>query len=148
MADIEGQITIRRPVEVVFDYVADQTNEPRYNPNMLRAERVGTGPIGVGTRFRSAVRSAGRTAELLIEVTDYDRPRRFASATTMKQADIDYLLRFEPIPVGTRMSWSGRVRPKGVVRLLGPVIVWLGRRQERRIWQAMQHHLEATPGAV
>ena len=38
MAKITGEITIRRPVEVVFDYVADQTNEPDYNPTMVRAE--------------------------------------------------------------------------------------------------------------
>lgn len=35
---IEGEITIARPVEVVFDFVADATNEPRYNPSMVRAE--------------------------------------------------------------------------------------------------------------
>ena len=56
MAKIEGQITIGRPVEVVFDYVADQTNEPAYNPTMVRAEKDTAGPIGEGTRFRSAVR--------------------------------------------------------------------------------------------
>jgi hypothetical protein len=39
MARIEGEIIIDRPVDVVFDYVADQRNEPRYNPQMVRAER-------------------------------------------------------------------------------------------------------------
>ena len=92
MARIEGEITIGRPVEVVFDYVADQTNEPQYNPKMVRAEKVTAGPIGKGTRFRSAVRSAGRTAEMLIEFTGYDRPRLLASTTTMKQMDIEYTL--------------------------------------------------------
>jgi hypothetical protein len=29
MARIEGEVTIARPVEVVFDYVADQSNEPQ-----------------------------------------------------------------------------------------------------------------------
>ena len=55
MATISGEIDIGRPVEVVFDYVADQTNEPRYNPDMVRAEKATAGPIGKGTRFRSAV---------------------------------------------------------------------------------------------
>jgi hypothetical protein len=31
VALIEGQILIRRPVEVLFDFVADERNEPRYN---------------------------------------------------------------------------------------------------------------------
>lgn len=145
MARIEGEITIGRPVEVVFDYVADQTNEPLYNPSMVRAEKVTSGPIGEGTQFRSAVGSAGRTAEMLIECTGYERPRLLTSITTMKQADIEYTLRFEPAGAGTRMRWSGRVRPKGPFRLLGPLITRMGVRQESRIWASLKSHLESAP---
>jgi hypothetical protein len=144
MARIEGAIVIGRPVDVVFDYVADQSNEPHYNPQMVRAEKITPGPVGMGTRFRSAVALMGRTAEMLIEYTGYDRPTLLESTTTMRQATISYTLRFEPIAAGTRMHWSGQVRPKGAFRLLGPVIIWLGRRQEQRIWTSMKKHLEAA----
>ena len=147
MAKIEGEITIGRPVALVFDYVADQTNEPQYNPNMVRAEKVTAGPIGEGTRFRSAVRSAGRTSEMLIEFTGYDRPRLLASTTTMKQMDIEYTLKFDPVSEGTRMRWSGGVRPKGGLRLLGPLVTWMGVRQEKRIWSSLKIHLESAPVA-
>src|SRR5512142_3422546 len=96
MARIEGDIVINRPVEAVFDYVADQSNEPQYNPQMVRAEKITEGPVAMGTKFRSAVASMGRTAEMLIECTGYDRPRCLASTTTMSQADISYTLTFEP----------------------------------------------------
>jgi hypothetical protein len=144
MARIDGEIIIGRPVDVVFDYVADQSNEPQYNPQMVRAEKITPGPVGTGTRFRSAVASLGRTAEMLIECTGYERPALFATTTTMAQADIAYTLRFEPVAAGTRMRWSGQVRPKGAYRLLGPVITWLGGRQEQRIWMALKRHLEAA----
>jgi hypothetical protein len=65
----------------------------------------------------------------------------------MAQADISYTLRFEPVAAGTRMRWSGQVRPKGAVRLLGPVITWMGIRQEQRIWTSLKKHLEAAPAA-
>jgi uncharacterized protein YndB with AHSA1/START domain len=148
MARIEGDIVIDQPVEAVFDYVADQSNEPQHNPQMVRAEKITAGPVGVGTKFRSAVASMGRTAEMLIECTGYDRPRRLASTTTMSQADISYTLTFEPAGTGTRMRWSGRVRPKGAYRLLGSLITWLGRRQERRIWASLKHRMEASPAAA
>ncbi len=45
--------------------------------------------------------------------------------TTMRQADIDGMLTFEPVPDGTRMHWSWHVRPKGPSRLLAPVINWM-----------------------
>jgi len=31
---IEGEIIIKRTVEEVFDFCADESNEPRYNPRM------------------------------------------------------------------------------------------------------------------
>jgi hypothetical protein len=86
---------------------------------------------------------------MLIECTGYDRPRLLESTTTMTQADISCTLRFEPVAGGTRMRWPGRVRPKGALRLLDPVITWLGRRQEQRIWASLKKHLEAPlPQAV
>ncbi len=145
MATIQGEIVIGRPVDGVFDYVADQSNEPQYNPRMVRVEKITTGPVGKGTQFRSAVASMGRTAEMLIECTGHDRPTLLASTTTMQQADISYTLTFEPAASGTRMRWSGQVRPKGAYRQLGPVITWMGIRQEQRIWASLKKHLDAAP---
>ena len=82
MTFIEGEITIARPAETVFDFAADQRNEPRYNPRMVRAEKVTGGPVGKGTVFRSAVRAAGRATEMRSELTGYHRPGWLASRTT------------------------------------------------------------------
>jgi Polyketide cyclase / dehydrase and lipid transport len=89
MAEIEGEILIGRSVEEVFDLVADKRNEPQYNPRMVHAAKVTDGPVGKGTVFRSATRSMGRTAEMRIELTGYDRPAKLASRTIMRQADMD-----------------------------------------------------------
>jgi hypothetical protein len=79
MTFIEGEITIARPAETVFDFAADQRNEPRYNPRMVRAEKVTGGPVGQGTVFRSAVRAMGQPTEMRCEVTGYRRPAWLAS---------------------------------------------------------------------
>jgi len=100
MAFIEGDIIIARPAETVFDFAADQRNEPRYNPRMARAEKVTGGPVGKGTVFRSAVRAAGRATDMRSELTGYRRPPWLASRTTMAQADIAGTLNFEPVPGG------------------------------------------------
>lgn len=64
MARVSGEIRIERPVEEVFDFVADPRNEPIYNPRMLQSEKITDGPIGVGTRFRARARSGRRTVEI------------------------------------------------------------------------------------
>jgi len=147
VARIEGEILIDRPVEAVFDFVADQRNEPLYNPRMVRVAKVSDGPVGKGTVFRSAARSMGRTAEMRIEMIGYDKPGLLVSASTMPEADITGRLTFEPAPAGTRMRWSWQVRPKGAFWLLTPLIAWMGSRQERTIWTSMKRYLETRqPG--
>ena len=62
MSHIRGEVLIRRPVEEVFDLVADERNEPTYNPNMVTAVMITDGPIGVGTRFSATVRTGRRAS--------------------------------------------------------------------------------------
>jgi uncharacterized protein YndB with AHSA1/START domain len=142
MFRIEGHIVIDRPVEEVFDFVADERNEPRYNPRMRRAEKISEGSIGVGTRYRAEMASMGRGVPMVIEVTDYERPRRLASTTHISSMDIQYTLTFEPVPEGTRMRWSGDLAPHGILKVMGPVVALMGRRQEQRIWTGLKHLLE------
>jgi hypothetical protein len=61
VARIEDEIVIGHPADVVSDYVADQSNEPQFNPAHVRPEKITAGPVGKGTRFRPAVASMGRT---------------------------------------------------------------------------------------
>jgi carbon monoxide dehydrogenase subunit G len=142
MASIDGEIFIARPPEVVFDCVGDQRNEPKYNPGMIRAEKLTPGPVGVGTRFGATMTAGRRRADMVIEYTDYERPKRVGSNTTTSMADIDGTVNLEPVPGGTRMRWSWDLRPKGLARLAGPVVAVIGRRQERTIWQGMKEYLE------
>ena len=141
MVHIEGEIAVNRPVEEVFDFVADERNEPRYNPRMLRAEKVSPGPVGPGTRFRAEFASKGRPVATT-EITTYERPRRLASKTHMAAMDVRGTLTFEPAPEGTRMCWSWDLEPRGLFKLIGPLIARVGRRQEQATWASLKRFLE------
>ncbi|MGZ4549818.1 MAG: SRPBCC family protein [Blastococcus sp.] len=143
MARIQGEVLIRRPVEEVFDFVADERNEPTYNPNMLGAEKVSAGPIGVGTRFRATIRSGRRPLGMQIEYTAFDRPHLLASTSRMAAADFSGTLTFTPAGGATRLRWDWQARPKGAVRFLAPVFAPIGARQERRMWMSLRDNLEA-----
>jgi hypothetical protein len=80
---------------------------------------------------------------MTIEYTVHERPRRLASAIHMPAADIVGTLRFDPVPNGTRMGWSWVVKPRGLYRLLTPVIARMGRRQEQENWAGLRRFLEA-----
>ncbi|MHC6593462.1 SRPBCC family protein [Arthrobacter sp. C152] len=143
MTVINGSILISRPVEEVFDFVADERNEPAYNPQMQSVGKTTPGPIGVGTRWQVVTTSGRRTTPFELEVTEYKRPSRLGSVTRMATADITGALTFVPAASGTLMSWRWDLRPKGILKLAGPLITAVGRRQEQRIWSSLKAHLEA-----
>lgn len=143
MAHVEGQIFIHRPVEEVFDFVADERNEPRYNPHMCSAEQTSAGPIGIGTTFRVESTSRGRPVAMTITYTDYERPQRLRSLTRLSTMNIQGTLTFDPVPQGTQMRWSWELEPRGILKLMAPVIALIGRRQERSIWTGLKRYLEA-----
>jgi len=134
---------IWRRVEDVFDFVADERNEPRYNPRMVRVEKLTDGEIGIGTKFAATTKSGRGTADMVIEVTAFDRPRRLASATTLPSMDITGTLTFEPAGAATRMRWSWELQPRGALKLLGPIVTVIGRRNEKAIWADLKRLLES-----
>ena len=79
MARIDGEIVINRPVEEVFDFVADEraaiqpTHAPR-REDLARADRPWNPPAEFSS-FRRPVAT--------IEFTGFERPRRLASSAHM-----------------------------------------------------------------
>ncbi len=143
MVHIEGEIVINRPVEEVFDVVADERNEPRYNLRLLWVEQISSGPIGRGTRFRAATKTMDRPVEMSIEFTDYERPLRLASLTHLPTMEIQGALTFDSLPEGRiRMRWSWELEPRGVMRLLRPLLARMGKRQEETVWAGLKQFLE------
>jgi hypothetical protein len=56
--------------------------------------------------------------------------------------DIDGALTFDAVPEGTRMLWVWDLRPRGVLRLVSPLVARIGQRQERTIWANLKRLLE------
>jgi uncharacterized protein YndB with AHSA1/START domain len=143
MVEVQGEIVIDRRPEDVFDFVADEENEPRYNPQMRLAKKLTDGPIGVGTTFRAQMTGRGRVVPMTIRFTEFDRPRRLAEWVQMTTMVLTGGLTFEPLDGATRMRWSWNLEPHGTLRFMSPVVAAMGRRQERRIWTSLKQLLEA-----
>ncbi|MPY59910.1 SRPBCC family protein [Streptomyces spongiae] len=82
----EATIEVDRPVEAVFDYLADGRNDPQFSPRVLRIERVPDTPTTVGTVFRSTVKDAGMKTAREFRVTDLEAPVRIRWAEVSKNS--------------------------------------------------------------
>ncbi len=143
MARITGEIVIAAPVGQVFDMVADERNEPRYNPRIARAEKTSPGPVGPGTRFTAQPRGMGATGVMTVEILDYDRPRRLVTSIRSSYLDVDGTLTFDQADGGTRMRWAWHMRLRGAMRVLSPVVRAIGPRWEQRNWAGLKQFMES-----
>ncbi|MFC4786426.1 SRPBCC family protein [Nocardioides sp. MAHUQ-72] len=143
MVHIRGEVTIDAPVAEVFDLVADERNEPRYNPRILRAEKVGDGPVGRGTRFVAQPKGMGARGRMTVEVLEYDRPHRLRNVVRSSYLEVDGTLTFDEVDGGTRLSWDWDMGLVGATRVMTPVLAVIGPRWERRNWVALKEYVES-----
>jgi uncharacterized protein YndB with AHSA1/START domain len=143
MAHIAGEVTIAAPLDEVFDIVADERNEPRYNPRIVRAEKVSEGPVGPGARFVAEPKSMGRRGEMAVEVLEYDRPHRLHNVVRSSYMQVDGTVTFAEVDGGTRLRWDWDMDLVGPMRVLSPVLAVIGPRWERRNWVGLKDYLES-----
>lgn len=145
MTRIRGELVIEAPVEEVFDLVADERNEPVYNPRIVRAEKVSEGPIGRGARFVAQPKGMGAKGRMSLEILDYDRPRRLHNVVRSSYMHVDGRLTFESAQDGTRLRWDWDMALVGPMRAMSPILTLVGPRWERRNWVGLKRFLESRP---
>lgn len=74
--EFSGSAVIERPIDEVFAFLADGTNDPRFSPRVQEIRKTTDGPIGVGTVFESKVKDAGMTTRRKFELTELQAPTR------------------------------------------------------------------------
>ena len=143
MAHISGEVTIDAPVEEVFDLVADERNEPRYNPRIVNAEKLSEGPIGRGSRFVAQPKGMGSKGKMTLEVVEYERPHRLHSIIRSSYMEVEGTLTFGEADGGTRLRWVWDMGLVGPMKLMSPVLALIGPRWERRNWEGLKQYIES-----
>jgi uncharacterized protein YndB with AHSA1/START domain len=102
---VSSSYVVRRSPDVVFAFVSDSRNVPRYYPDVESVEMLTASPIGPGTLFRSHVQlPGGRKFVGVEEIVDYEPYHRLTTrvaATSRPNLD-EYI--FEPVENGTRVT--------------------------------------------
>ena len=83
MASFENTVTITRPVEEVFTYLADAENLPQWNYAIEQTRKISPGPVGVGTLYRQTRTLPGRSQEDF-EIVVFQPPGQLALDGTFR----------------------------------------------------------------
>jgi Polyketide cyclase / dehydrase and lipid transport len=148
-AIIENSIEIARTQDAVFDYLVDLRNEVHWNPDCVSAEKLTTGPVGVGTRFRAKWKQ-GPVIEA--QCTRFERPRMWQYENG-GPISLVLTITLEPTTSGgTRLTSRGEWTPHGWFRLAFPVFIRMMRRAERGVvanaGRALEEGRDALVGEV
>jgi uncharacterized protein YndB with AHSA1/START domain len=113
--------TIARPPEAVWAYAADIARHPEWM-GVQDSEVVSGDPVLVGAVGRESMRVGPKTyrMELIVTVAEPGRVIgwRFDGGPMAGEARLD----LEPADGGTRATWSGEIRLKGLWRLVEPLM--------------------------
>jgi Polyketide cyclase / dehydrase and lipid transport len=74
--EFSGSAVIDRPINEVFAFLADGTNDPKFSPRVQEIRQTTEGPVGVGTVFESKVKDAGMTTSRKFELTTFEAPTK------------------------------------------------------------------------
>jgi len=127
-------ITIHRPGEVVFAYLADLENLPSWNYAIQQTRKVTPGPVEVGSRYHQ-VRTVPARREESLEVVELEPGRRLSVRGTLNTlpARLDYDLDAEGDT--TVLTNTVELSTSGPLSLVAPVAT-------RRIRSAVADNLD------
>ena len=138
--EMNGTTVIGRPVDTVFDYVNDVTNDVHWR----------TGITGSGLR---SDQSLGLGSIGYSRVGDEEFEWRVVSYIAGESVDWELLdgpfkgrggYRLVPVDSGTHFTLVADVEPSGVYKLLGPLFAWMGRRRNQADVEKLREILEST----
>jgi carbon monoxide dehydrogenase subunit G len=136
---------VARPTEDVFAYLADVTNEAKWNPWAKWVRRLDEGPIGPGAVFRGSYQGFG---ELDQDLTDYEPPRRLTYHSVPKgMRDARMTFELEPAGGSTKVTVTGVAQPAGVMKLMEPVMSLRMRPHLRDVEEGIKRELEGAPAS-
>jgi hypothetical protein len=135
----EMQCAVNRPVEEVFDFLADIRNEVAWNPRVVRIDKTSDGPIGAGTTFHGLYKGIG---PLRTELVEYERPGRLSFRSRGPRMQIAGTFVLSAVQGESNVVLEADLESQGPFRFIAPLMAPLIKRQNAaaaiRLKQALE----------
>jgi len=132
---------INRPLSEVFCFAGDYANDPVWRAGVAGMEYEGGKTAAVGVRTQETMRSLGRTAVTIAEITEHCTTRT-AFRSISGPVACEGSREFVGTPGGTRFSYSLTLRPEGFLRIIEPLLKLVFFWQIKGDMRRLRTHLE------
>jgi len=121
MPEAENETTIARPVEDVFQFLANAENDAKWRSSVAEISKVSGN--GVGTQYRQSLKGpTGRPVDADFEITELEPSRLIAFRTT--SGPVRPVGRYELASdgAGTRVRFTLQAELSGLKRAASPIV--------------------------
>jgi hypothetical protein len=142
----ESTTVIDRPIEEVFTYLADGTNDPKFSSRVLQMAKTTDGPPGLGSVYASTVKDAGIKTKREFKITEFDppNPNRWAEASknlvTAPEGGYDLVAE----GARTRVTFYNVLEGHGFRKLIAPMALRSARKGADDLGTAIKAAVEAS----
>jgi uncharacterized protein YndB with AHSA1/START domain len=106
MTTVSASIDINQPVDKVFDYMTNVENHKAWQAGILDATVTPSGPIGVGSTYHYTTEVMGRRMETHLEVTAYEKNKKWGVKTTGVPQSVETAYLFEAVGDNMKLTIS------------------------------------------
>ena len=122
MASYNTTVNSPKSPEEAFDYLSDFSTASEWDGNTVSSELISGDAKSVGAKYRVVTKFGGREMELTYETVELDRPNRVVLKSGNSSTEITDTMTFRPTATGTEVTYDANVAPKGLVKLMDPVL--------------------------
>jgi NAD(P)-dependent dehydrogenase (short-subunit alcohol dehydrogenase family)/carbon monoxide dehydrogenase subunit G len=138
-------IEVPAPIGEVFRYTSDFSNIEQWDPGVNESSRLGTGPLGEGSRFRVVVKAGLSSTPMEYVITCYEPPRRVVLEGRGAGIEAIDEIRFMATDGATRIEYAAEIRLGGVAGLMQPLLGGVLERVGRRAIAGLKEALSTEP---
>jgi len=139
-------VTVKRPVNEVFDFLTDFSNHQKIFSANVESKQVSSGPVGVGTKMTNVAMFLGRRMEEHFVVTAYSQNeyigKKSLPGSSLPTSD---MMKVTAVEDGTEISIEVWAEPKGFLKLATPLIRAKADKILSKDIQNLKELLEAEP---
>jgi uncharacterized protein YndB with AHSA1/START domain len=143
MTSIDNTVVIERPVEDVWTYVRDPSNNPVWQGPVVEVRTGAGGPVEVGSQFQEVLQFLGRRIEVTMLVTELEPMRRSSVRTTSGPVPMTGTYLLEPADGGTRFTLSAELEAHGLFKVAEPVFARMVNREGASSCEMLKDVLES-----
>jgi uncharacterized membrane protein len=142
--DVQTEIEILRPRDVVAEYTADLDNTTDWYSNIESVEWKTPKPLRTGSRISFAARFLGRRLSYTYEIREYVPGERLVMSTADGPFAMETTYEWGDSGAGsTRMRLRNRGNPSGFANVVGSAMAGAMRRANQKDLERLKHILES-----